>query len=52
MATVQALTDVAAHRLDSSDFVDRVARDPASEEIADAVIVTRLGSVRPRLASP
>ncbi len=52
MATVKALTDVAAYRLDRSDFVDRVSRDPASEEIADAVIVTRLGSVRPRLVSP
>jgi CRP-like cAMP-binding protein len=50
-ATVRAKTDVELLALDRDDFIAAVTGHAASAEAADAVVATRLGSLRPGLAS-
>ncbi|HEU4943233.1 MAG TPA: MFS transporter [Gaiellaceae bacterium] len=50
-ATVRARTDVDLFALDRDDFIAAVTGHAASAEAAESVIATRLGSLRPGLAS-
>lgn len=50
-ATVRARSDAELLTLDRDDFIAAVTGHAASEEAADAVIASRLGSMRPGLAS-
>ena len=50
-ATVRARSDAELLALDRDDFIAAVTGHAASEEAADAVIASRLGSIRPGLAS-
>jgi MFS family permease len=50
-ATVRARTDAELLALDRDDFIAAVTGHAASAEAADAVIASRLGSMRPGLAS-
>lgn len=50
-ATVRAKGDVELFALDREDFIAAVTGHTASTEAADSVIATRLGSLRPGLAS-
>jgi CRP-like cAMP-binding protein len=50
-ATVRAKNDVELLALDREDFIAAVTGHAASLEAADSVIATRLGSLRPGLAS-
>jgi CRP-like cAMP-binding protein/predicted MFS family arabinose efflux permease len=50
-ATVQAKSDVELFALDRDDFIAAVTGHAASAEVADSVIATRLGSIRPGMAS-
>lgn len=50
-ATVRAQGDVQLLALDRDDFIAAVTGHAASAEAADSVIATRLGSLRPGLAS-
>jgi MFS family permease len=50
-ATVRAKTDVELRALERDDFIAAVTGHAASAEAADAVIATRLSSLRPGLAS-
>ena len=50
-ATVRAKGDVELEALDRDDFIAAVTGHAASAETADSVIATRLGSLRPGLAS-
>ena len=50
-ASVRAKTDVQLLALDREDFIAAVTGHAASAEAADSVIATRLGSLRPGLAS-
>jgi MFS family permease len=50
-ATVRAKNDVQLLALDREDFIAAVTGHAASAEAADSVIATRLGSLRPGLAS-
>lgn len=50
-ATVRAQGDVELLALDRDDFIAAVTGHAASAEAADSVIATRLGSLRPGLAS-
>jgi MFS family permease len=50
-ATVRAKGDVELFALDRDDFIAAVTGHDASAEVADSVIATRLGSLRPGMAS-
>ena len=50
-ATVRAKGDVELFALDRDDFIAAVTGHAASAEVADSVIATRLGSIRPGMAS-
>jgi CRP-like cAMP-binding protein len=50
-ATVRAKTEVELRALERDDFIAAVTGHAASAEAADAVIATRLSSLRPGLAS-
>lgn len=50
-ATVRAKGDVELFALDRDDFIAAVTGHDASAEVADSVIATRLGSIRPGMAS-
>jgi CRP-like cAMP-binding protein len=50
-ATVRANGDVELYALDRDDFIAAVTGHAASAEVADSVIATRLGSLRPGMAS-
>jgi MFS family permease len=50
-ATVRAKTDVELRALERDDFIAAVTGHAASAEAADAIIATRLSSLRPGLAS-
>ena len=50
-ATVRAKGDVELLGLDRDDFIAAVTGHDASAEVADSVIATRLGSLRPGMAS-
>ncbi|HET8652763.1 MAG TPA: MFS transporter [Gaiellaceae bacterium] len=50
-ATVRAKSDVELFALDRDDFIAAVTGHAASAEAAESVIATRLGSLRPGLAS-
>ena len=50
-ATVRAKTDVELRALERDDFIGAVTGHAASAEAADSVVATRLGSLRPGLAS-
>jgi MFS family permease len=50
-ATVRAKSDVELFALDRDDFIAAVTGHAASAEVADSVIATRLGSIRPGMAS-
>lgn len=50
-ATGWALTEVELYSLERDEFVAAVTGHPASREVADAVIATRLASLRPRVFS-
>ena len=47
-ATVKAATDVELRTLERQDFLDAVTRDRISVQAAEAVVASRLGSVRRR----
>jgi MFS family permease len=50
-ATVRSKGDVELFALDRDDFIAAVTGHAASAEVADSVIATRLGSIRPGMAS-
>jgi CRP-like cAMP-binding protein len=50
-ATVGTKTDVQLYALERDEFLSAVTGHPASAEAADAVVASRLASVRPGLAS-
>jgi MFS family permease len=50
-ATVRAKTDVELRALERDDFIAAVTGHAASAEAVDSVVATRLGSLRPDLAS-
>jgi MFS family permease len=50
-ATVRAKTDVELRALERDDFIAAVTGHAASADAADSVVATRLGSLRPGLAS-
>jgi MFS family permease len=50
-ATVRTKTDVELRALERDDFIAAVTGHAASAEAADSVVATRLGSLRPGLAS-
>ncbi|MDQ3890664.1 MAG: cyclic nucleotide-binding domain-containing protein, partial [Actinomycetota bacterium] len=50
-ATVRARTDVELYALERDEFIAAVTGHAPSAEAADAVIATRLGSLRPGVAS-
>jgi MFS family permease len=50
-ATIRALTDAQLHALERDEFIAAVTGHALSAEAADAVIATRLGSLRPGVAS-
>ena len=50
-ATVRALTDLELFALEREDFIAAVTGHAASADAADAVVATRLSSLRPGLAS-
>jgi MFS family permease len=50
-ATVRAKTEVELRALERDDFIAAVTGHAASAEAVDSVVATRLGSVRPGLAS-
>jgi len=50
-ATVRAKTDVELRALERDDFIAAVTGHAASVDAADQVVATRLGSLRPGLAS-
>ena len=50
-ATARAKGDVELFALDRDDFIAAVTGHDASAEVADSVIATRLGSLRPGMAS-
>lgn len=50
-ATVKALGDVELYALERDEFIGAVTGHPASEAAANAAIATRLGTLRPDVAS-
>jgi hypothetical protein len=49
---VRGKSDVELLALDRDDFIAAVTGHAASAEAADAVVVARLGQIRPGVASP
>jgi CRP-like cAMP-binding protein len=50
-ATVRAKSDVELRALERDDFIAAVTGHAASADAADSIVATRLGSLRPGLAS-